>query len=321
MALTSLLNNSSLLGGKSGHKPVLLAEVIANLAIKKEGVYIDATFGRGGHALEILRFLGPKGRVLALDKDPEAVQAARLIKEKRLSVRQGSFTELQKWMQELDLVGFVDGILLDLGVSSPQLDEPQRGFSFLRDGPLDMRMDPSKGQDAASWINSASEKEIAKVLREYGEEKFYQRIAAAIVHAREFAPIETTLALANIVAKANPKWEKHKHPATRTFQAIRIFINNELKELQTCLQQCLEVLAVGGRLLTISFHSLEHRIIKEFIAEHAKGGNFPAEIPIKEEQLAIRLKRINRPIKAKDEEIAANPRARSAVLRVMEKLS
>jgi 16S rRNA (cytosine1402-N4)-methyltransferase len=321
LALTSLLNNSSLSGGKSRHKPVLLAEVIANLAIKKEGVYVDATFGRGGHALEILRLLGPKGLVLALDKDPEAVQAARLIKDKRFRVRQGSFTELQKWMEQLDLVGKVDGILLDLGVSSPQLDEPQRGFSFLREGPLDMRMDPSQGQDAASWINTASEKEIAKVLKEYGEEKFYKRIAAAIVRAREFAPVETTLALANIVAKANPRWEKHKHPATRAFQAIRIFINNELKELQACLQQCFEVLAVGGRLLTISFHSLEHRVIKEFIREYTKGADFPPEIPIKKEQLTVRLRCINGVIRAKDKEIAANPRARSAALRVMEKLS
>lgn len=321
MALTSLLINSSLSGGKSRHKPVLVAEVIANLTVKKDGIYVDATFGRGGHAQEILRLLGPTGRIFALDKDPEAVQAARLIKDQRFTVRHGSFTEIQKWMEELDLVGKVDGILLDLGVSSPQLDEPQRGFSFLRDGHLDMRMDTSKGQDAASWINTAPEQEIANVLKEYGEEKFYRRIAAAIVHAREFAPIETTLALANIVAQANPKWEKHKHPATRTFQAIRIFINNELHELQNCLQQCLEVLAVGGRLLAISFHSLEHRMIKDFIREHAKGGNFPAELPIKQEQLAVRLKQINGSIKAQNKEVADNPRARSAVLRVMEKLS
>jgi 16S rRNA (cytosine1402-N4)-methyltransferase len=303
------------------HKPVLVAEVVAKLAIKKGGIYIDATFGRGGHALEILRLLGPKGRIFALDKDPEAVETARLIKDQRFKVRHGSFTELQKWMEELGLVGKVDGILLDLGVSSPQLDEPQRGFSFLREGPLDMRMDTSTGLDAASWLNMASEQEIAKVLKEYGEEKFYRRIAAAIVRAREFAPIETTLALANIVAKANPKWEKHKHPATRAFQAIRIFINNELQELQSCLQQCLEVLAVGGCLLTISFHSLEHRIIKNFIRKHTKGGDFPAELPIKQEQLAVRLKQINGAIKAQKEEVAANPRARSAVLRVMEKLS
>lgn len=319
----TLLTCSSLARGKSEHelehKPVLLSEVIEQLIIKSDGVYVDATFGRGGHAREILRHLCPKGLVCALDKDPEAIKAARLIKDKRLRVKQGSFTTLLKWMNELDLVGKVNGVLLDLGVSSPQLEEPRRGFSFLREGPLDMRMDPTHGQDAASWINGASYEEIAEVLKTYGEERFYKKIAKAIIRAREITSIRTTTQLADIVAKANPKWEKYKHPATRTFQAIRIFINNELQEIKECLEQCLKILDVGGRLLVISFHSLEDRIVKQFIREQLSGG-LPYELPVKKELLAIRLKRINGIIKPKKREIDANPRARSAKLHVMEKI-
>ena len=323
MAPTSL-TRSSLARGESKHglehKPVLLSEVIEQLTIKEDGVYVDATFGRGGHVREILRHLGPKGLMFALDKDSEAIKAAKSIKDKRLRVKQGSFTTLLKWMEELDLVGKVNGVLFDLGVSSPQLEKPERGFSFLREGPLDMRMDPTCGQDAASWINSASYEEVAEVLKTYGEERFHKRIARAIVQAREITPIKTTTQLADIAARANPKWEKHKHPATRTFQAIRIFINNELQELRDCLTQCLEVLGVGGRLLVISFHSLEDRIVKQFIQEQLSGGGLPSELPIKEEQLTVRLKRVGKAIKPKEQEIAANPRARSAKLRVMEKI-
>jgi 16S rRNA (cytosine1402-N4)-methyltransferase len=304
------------------HKPILVAEVITGLAIKEDGVYVDATFGRGGHVREILRHLGPKGRLFALDKDPAAVTAAKMIQDDRLSIKQGSFTLLQSWMQELGVSGEVDGIVMDLGVASPQLDDPKRGFSFLRAGPLDMRMDPTQGTDAARWINSAPEEEIATVLKVYGEERFHRRIAAAIVQARTLAPINTTKQLADIAAKANPKWEKYKHPATRTFQAIRIFINNELEELKVCLEQCLEVLAVGGRLAVISFHSLEDRIVKRFMQKHIQGGEFPAEIPLKQEQLAIRFKRIGgAAIKATSAEIASNIRARSAVLRIVEKIA
>jgi 16S rRNA (cytosine1402-N4)-methyltransferase len=322
LAPTSL-TCSSLARGESKHglvhKPVLLSEVIEQLMIKEDGVYVDATFGRGGHVQGILRHLGPKGLIYTLDKDPEAIKAAKLIKDKRLRVKQGSFTTLLKWIKELDLVGKVNGILLDLGVSSPQLEKPERGFSFLREGPLDMRMDPTHGQDAASWVNRASYEEIAEVLKTYGEERFYKKIARAIMQAREVAPIKTTTQLADIVAKANPKWEKYKHPATRTFQAIRIFINNELQELRDCLMQCLEILSVGGRLLVISFHSLEDRIVKQFIQEQLSGG-LPSELPIKKEQLAVRLKRINGAIKPKEQEVSANPRARSAKLRVVEKI-
>ncbi len=319
----TLLTRSSLARGKGKHglehKPILLSEVIEQLMIKEDGVYVDATFGRGGHVLEILRHLGLKGRVFAMDKDPEAIKAVKLIKDKRLRVKQGSFTTLLKWMKELNLIGKVDGVLFDLGVSSPQLEKPERGFSFLREGPLDMRMDPTCGQDAASWINSASYEEVAEVLRTYGEERFHKRIARAIVWARESTSIRTTKQLADIVAKANPKWERHKHPATRTFQAIRIFINNELQELRDCLTQCLEILGIGGRLLVISFHSLEDRIVKQFIQEQLSGG-LPSELPIKKEQLTVRLKRVGKAIKPKEREIAANPRARSAKLRVMEKI-
>jgi len=302
------------------HKPVLLKEVIEQLAIQEDGVYVDATFGRGGHTKEILRHLGPKGRVYALDKDPEAIAAAKLIKDKRLDVKQGSFTGLFKWMQELNLVDKVNGILLDLGVSSPQLESPERGFSFLSEGPLDMRMDPSQKQDAASWINRASYEEIDKVLKTYGQERFHGRIATAIVCEREITPIKTTKQLSDVVTKANPKWEAHKHPATRTFQAIRIFINNELHELGNCLRQGLEVLGIGGRLLVISFHSLEDRIVKEFIHEQISGG-IPPNIPITEDKINIRIKPLGGAIKPTTEEIENNPRARSAKLRIMEKKS
>lgn len=303
------------------HKPVLTTEVLEGLTIKSEGVYVDATFGRGGHVHQVLQQLGPKGRVFALDKDPEAIKAATKFDDKRLVVKQGSFTMLKAWMSELDLLGKVDGVLLDLGVSSPQLDAPERGFSFMKSGPLDMRMDPERGVSAASWVNQAKAEEMAVIFKEYGEERYAKRIAAAIVKAREVAPITTTVELAEIVAAANPKWEKHKHPATRVFQAIRIFINNELDELKSCLEQCLDVLAIGGRLVVISFHSLEDRIVKNFMRRYSKGEELPAGLPIKQEQLSICLKRIGKKIKASKQEIASNIRARSAVLRIAEKIS
>jgi len=303
------------------HKPVLLAEVIANLNIKDKGIYVDATFGRGGHSREILKLLGPNGQLLVLDKDPQAIQEAKLIEDKRVKVHHGSFKNLKKWIAELGLLGKIDGILLDLGVSSPQLDEPQRGFSFMQDGPLDMRMDPSQSYDAAAWINTASEKEIDNVLQEYGEEKFHRRIAAAIVRAREIAPIKRTLQLAAIIAKANPKWERHKHPATRSFQAIRIFIYHELEELKNCLEQSLEILTVKGRLLIITFHSLEMRIVKQFLHKYAKADFLPRDIPIKYQELKIRLQKIKGTIRPNKDEIVINPRARSAALTVMEKIS
>ncbi|EKE00725.1 MAG: hypothetical protein ACD_21C00285G0019 [uncultured bacterium] len=301
------------------HKPVLLEEAIAGLNIRKDGVYVDATFGRGGHSREILRHLDDSGSLLCIDKDLEAIQKAQQIGDKRLIIRQGSFAKIKTWIDELGYSGKVNGILLDLGVSSPQLDSAQRGFSFLRDGPLDMRMDQEQLLDAAKWLNRAKENEIAQVLKEYGEERFSRRIAHAIVVERAIAPIVTTGRLAEIVKKANPKWEEHKHPATRAFQAIRIFINDELQELHDCLGQCLDVLAVGGRLAVISFHSLEDRIAKQFMQKHMMG-HVPEGVPLRDIQLPKRLKRIGKAIHASTEEINNNPRSRSAILRIMEKL-
>lgn len=303
-----------------GHKPVLLTEVITNLQIKPAGVYVDATFGRGGHSREILLHLDSQGTLICIDKDSAAIKAATELNDQRLVIRQGSYTKLKSWIDELNLIGKVDGILLDLGVSSPQLDEPARGFSFMQDGPLDMRMNQEQRLTAALWINQARESEIREVLYEYGEEKFGRRIARAIVNAREIEPINTTGRLAEIVSRANPKWEQHKHPATRVFQAIRIFINNELTELQDCLDQSLEVLAVGGRLLVISFHSLEDRIVKRFMQQHASSRGIPKGVPLRQDQIKIDFRILGRPIKASASEIKSNPRARSAVLRMMEKL-
>lgn len=301
------------------HKPVLLKEVIAGLIVKKDGIYVDATFGRGGHSQEILRNLDANGILLCIDKDQEAIKKAQQINDKRLIIRQGSFTNIKKWVDELGFSGKISGILFDLGVSSPQLDDPRRGFSFLHDGPLDMRMDQSQSLDAAKWLNHAQENEIAKVLKEYGEERFSRRIAHAIITERVIAPIVTTLRLAEIVKKANPKWEEHKHPATRTFQAIRIFINNELQELRECLEQCLDLLIVGGRLLVISFHSLEDRIVKQFMQKHIKG-QVPEGLPLRDIQIPRRLKRIGQASYANREEVSNNRRSRSATLRIMEKL-
>jgi 16S rRNA (cytosine1402-N4)-methyltransferase len=305
------------------HQPVLLKEVIEYLAIRPDGVYVDATFGRGGHSSEILRLLGEKGRLLAVDKDPRAVEFARqkFMNDARFGIRQGSFSALRTYVCAEQLQGKVNGILLDLGISSPQLDDPQRGFSFLRDGPLDMRMDPEQGIDAATWINSVPETEIAKVLKEYGEERYARRIAAAIVRARALQPIVTTSQLAAVIARANPAWEKHKHPATRSFQAIRIFINQELSELQKFLDQCLDLLAMSGRLAFISFHSLEDRLIKRFVQLHERGGDLPPRLPVTSEYLQPRLKRVAWGVKPSESELALNPRARSAVLRVAEKIA
>jgi 16S rRNA (cytosine1402-N4)-methyltransferase len=286
------------------HQPVLLNEVIEQLNIKPDGIYVDATFGRGGHAGAILQRLNVKGRLLVIDKDPLAIAAAEKLKDDRVQIRQGSFANLQEWVEQLNLVQQIDGVLLDLGVSSPQLDDAARGFSFLKDGPLDMRMDTSHGIDAATWINTARNEEIAQVLKEYGEERFSYRIANAIERERKIERITTTKRLAEIVAKANPKWEWHKHPATRAFQAIRIYINNELNDLQSALQQSLDVMKIGGRLVVISFHSLEDRIVKNFMRDHNRK----------------QLKIINKIIRPTADEINNNVRARSAILRVGEKL-
>jgi len=296
---------------------------VTALAVKPAGVYVDATFGRGGHSRLILKQLGPQGRLLAIDKDPEAVAYARahFAGDARFSIVQGSFAQLTEIAEASGILRRVDGVLLDLGVSSPQLDQPERGFSFLQDGPLDMRMDPTSGQSAAKWLEGIEVKELARVLKEYGEERHAMRIAKAIVQAGQQAPIHTTRELAEIVARANPSWEKGKHPATRSFQAIRIHINRELEELRQALTQVLEVLAPGGRLAVISFHSLEDRMVKRFMREQSRGDPFPAGLPVTRDQLRPAMRLVGKPGSADARELAENPRARSAVLRVAERLA
>ncbi len=309
------------MGTAQGHRPVLLAESLAALAVDPTGIYMDGTFGRGGHSREILARLGPDGRLFALDKDPAAVLSGReqFGQDRRFSINQGSFAMLAELAHEKGVSGRVNGVLLDLGVSSPQLDDPTRGFSFLQDGPLDMRMDPNSGVSAADWLAKAGAAEIARVLKDYGEERFAKRIAAAIVEARAEAPIVSTGRLAEIVTRANPKWERDKHPATRSFQAIRIFVNQELDELRQALERLLPVLAPGGRLAVISFHSLEDRIVKRYLREQSRGDDFPPGLPVTSDRLRPRLRLLGKAQRASPAELAENPRARSAVLRVAER--
>ncbi len=303
------------------HRTVLLHEAVAALNIKESGCYVDGTFGRGGHSRQIMQALGPRGFLLAIDKDPAAIESARRIfaHDNRFTIEQGSFAMLKQLTDRHDLTGKVDGLLLDLGVSSPQLDCAERGFSFMHDGPLDMRMDRTGGMSAAVWLARAEADEIARVLKHYGEERFARRIARAIVSARQEAPIETTGRLAAIVAQANPVKEPGRHPATRSFQAIRIFINRELDDLSDCLGQVLQVLAPGGRLAVISFHSLEDRIVKRFIRDQARGDDFPPGLPVTQDQLRPRLRRIGKAIRPGASEVEQNPRARSAILRIAER--
>ncbi len=308
---------------QSVHTPVLGDEVLSALQVVADGIYIDGTFGRGGHAREILDRLGPEGRLLAMDRDPEAVSVARdrFSEDQRFVIQRGSFSMLGKLASDMGVAGKVNGILLDLGVSSPQLDRPERGFSFRQDGPLDMRMDPEQGMTAADWLAGAEMQDIADVLKRYGDERFAKRIARAIVSARQETPITRTAQLAGIIADAHPAWPKNIHPATRSFQAIRIHINDELGQLQSVLQQALDVLAIGGRLAVISFHSLEDRIVKRFIREQARGDVFPPGVPVTQEQMNPRLKKLGGAVTAGDEELQRNVRARSAVLRVAERLA
>ncbi|MGD8913850.1 MAG: 16S rRNA (cytosine(1402)-N(4))-methyltransferase RsmH [Candidatus Thiodiazotropha sp.] len=308
---------------KQIHDSVLLQPSIEALKIDPAGIYIDGTFGRGGHSRQILHSLGEQGQLLAIDRDPEAVAYARKMfaQDARFRIEQESFAMLAEVSEQAGLMGRVNGILLDLGVSSPQLDQAERGFSFTKDGPLDMRMDPTSGISAAEWLSQAEMKQIAEVLKTYGEERHAKRIARAIVEARVRAPITTTLELAEIVSMANPSWEKSKHPATRSFQGIRIYINSELDALQRVLESVIDVLALGGRLAVISFHSLEDRIVKRFMRDQAKGDRFPPGVPVTEESLRPRLRLVGKAVRSSEDEIAANPRARSAVLRVAERLS
>jgi len=304
------------------HITVLLKEAVDALVTDSKGVYIDGTFGRGGHSRLVLESLAAEGSLIGIDKDPVAIAQGKTLagEDARFSIEHGSFAQLQEFMQKRELDGKVDGILVDLGVSSPQLDVAERGFSFLNDGPLDMRMDTTRGMSAADWVNSAEEAEIIRVLKVYGEERFAKRMANAVVAEREKAPIERTLRLANIIKEANPAWEKGKHPATRAFQAIRIEINNELGDLEALLDQALEVLRPGGRLVVISFHSLEDRIVKRFIRYHEKGLDLPKGLPVMDSELNKRLKSVGKATKAQGGEVSANVRSRSAIMRVAEKL-
>lgn len=304
------------------HKTVLLDEAVNGLNLRSNGIYIDGTFGRGGHSRLILSQLGPEGRLLAIDRDPQAITAAAEITDPRFSIIHGPFSDMATYVRELGLEGQINGVLLDLGVSSPQLDDAERGFSFMRDGPLDMRMDPTRGLSAAEWLMKAEEEDIAWVLKTFGEERFAKRIARAIVERNRLEPMTRTHELATLIANASPFREKHKHPATRSFQAIRIYINSELEEIERALNGALEILSPEGRLSVISFHSLEDRIVKQFIRHHSRGPQVPAGIPLTEAQLRSqggrKLKALGK-MKPSSDEVSANPRARSSVLRFAER--
>ena len=295
---------------------MLLAESVSALSVRADGSYLDGTFGRGGHSREILSRLSSGGKLIAVDKDPAAeASALSLANDPRFQFEPGSFADISRIVTDNSL----DGILLDLGVSSPQLDDAQRGFGFSGDGPLDMRMDTRTGMTAAQWLASAPEQDIADVIKTYGEERFGKRMAAAIVRARAEAPITGTRQLANIIAEANPKWEPHKHPETRAFQAIRIFINRELEDLELALECMVDKLVVGGRLVVISFHSLEDRIVKRFMRDQARGIQLPRHVPVVDSDAGKTLNLVGKAMKPSNEEIARNPRSRSAVMRIAER--
>ncbi len=304
------------------HETVLLEEAVAALQVLPAGVYVDATFGRGGHSQKILSGLGDVGRLYAFDKDPEAISLGRrwAQSDERFEIVHRSFAEVSEFVQEAGLQR-VDGILADLGVSSPQLDDASRGFSFLHDGPLDMRMNNQSGVSAEEWVNTADVSEIARVLKEYGEERFAKRIAKAIVERRAQEKIVTTKQLASTVAEANPAWEKHKHPATRTFQAIRIRINNELDDLETFLATAPYLLNANGRLVVISFHSLEDRLVKRSMRALVKGDEPPPGVPVLEKDIKRSFRLVTKALKPSEEEVARNARARSAVMRILEKVA
>lgn len=309
------------------HISVLLHESIEGLALKPDGIYVDGTFGRGGHTREILRRLGDGGQLYSIDRDPQAIEEAGTIDDPRFNIIHGPFSGIQQYIEERGLSGKIDGVLLDLGVSSPQLDDPERGFSFMRDGPLDMRMDPTSGIPASQWLAEAEADDIAWVLKEFGEERFAKRIARAIVARREDEtkePLTRTLQLANLIAAVSPSRDRKKHPATRCFQAIRIYINSELEEIETAMQGALEVLAPGGRLSIISFHSLEDRLVKRFMRKQSKGPDVPHGVPLTEDQIRAlgqaKMKLVGKALKPSDLEVSDNTRSRSSVLRVAEKL-
>jgi len=304
------------------HRPVLLNEAVAALAIRPDGVYLDGTFGRGGHSAAILAQLGPQGRLLAMDQDPQAIAAAqqKFAEDARFQIVQRNFESLQDFVTEQGLMRRVDGVLLDIGVSSPQLDDASRGFSFLKPGPLDMRMNPQAGQSAAEWLAQVDEYDLVTVLMHLGEEKFARRIAHAIVQYRQQTEINDTVQLANIIAGAIPVKDKKKHPATKSFQAMRIFINRELEVLEQALKSAVNVLSVGGRLAVISFHSLEDRMVKRFFRDISRGPQLPKDIPIMSKDLQQPYRVVGKAIKPGALELQQNPRARSSVLRVLERI-
>lgn len=306
------------------HISVLLDEAVHALGVRADGCYVDGTFGRGGHSRLILQQLGAQGRLTGFDKDPQAIAVGRQLAaaDARFDIVQRSFADMRDELAQRGLGGSVDAVLLDLGVSSPQLDDASRGFSFTHDGPLDMRMNPDAGISAADWLAVASAEEIARVLKDYGEERFARRMAQAIVRRREEKPFTRTADLADVISAANPAWEKGKHPATRAFQGLRIHINNELGDLEQGLQAAVDSLAVGGRLVVISFHSLEDRIVKQFMRKLARGeaDTLPRHLPIRPEPFVPVLKLLGKPLYAGEQELRQNPRARSAVMRVAEKL-
>ncbi|WP_372612121.1 16S rRNA (cytosine(1402)-N(4))-methyltransferase RsmH [Halomonas sp.] len=302
------------------HASVLLEGAVEALVHDPRGAYLDGTFGRGGHSRAILERLAPAGRLLAIDRDPQAVAEAASITDARFTIEQGEFACLNEIAERHRLHGRLAGILLDVGVSSPQLDDPERGFSFLRDGPLDMRMDPTRGQSAADFIARSGEVEIARVFKAYGEERFARRLARAVVARRAERPFERTADLAEVVKVAHPAWEKGKHPATRVFQALRIQVNGELEQLDAALTAALEALAPGGHLVVISFHSLEDRRVKRFIRDHVRGDtDLPRGMPIRDDQIQRRLESLGKAQRASAGEVQDNPRARSAVMRMARK--
>lgn len=308
-------------GEQEDHFTVLLHETVNGCVVDPDGIYVDGTFGRGGHSELLLSKLSDHGRLFGFDKDPQAIATGEALEKKdpRFTIIKASFSELQSQLHARGIEK-IDGLLLDLGVSSPQLDDAERGFSFMRDGPLDMRMDPTSGESAEDWIARVSPEELARVMKEYGEERFARRMANAVVREREVQHINRTVQLAEILKEANPAWEKHKHPATRAFQGIRIYINNELGDLESILDQSIDVLKVGGRLAVISFHSLEDRMVKRFIRRQEQGRPVPRGLPVLDDDLGKTMKKMSKAIKPKANEVGGNVRARSAVLRIAERI-
>jgi 16S rRNA (cytosine1402-N4)-methyltransferase len=303
------------------HQSVLLHETVDAIVGDTNGIYVDATFGRGGHSRLLLSKLSAQARVLAFDKDPEAIAVGQqlMAEDARFTIIHDSFANLQQQLNQQQLIGKIDGLMADLGVSSPQLDDASRGFSFMNDGPLDMRMNPNQGQSAAEWLQTVKENDLADVFFQYGEERHSRRIAKAIKKALEQTPITSTKVLAEIIATAHPAWERHKHPATRCFQAIRIAVNQELDDIKHFLPQAIEALKPQGKLAVISFHSLEDRLIKQFLQKQARGDDLPRDLPIRNSELNPQVKLLGKTA-ASHQEVMTNPRARSAYLRMAQKL-